>query len=647
LVTPTGAPYYVLQNTAAVETGYPGASTWFGDTPAANSDWVQSNGSGGPLQGYQGPFTQIVWAYVFVTGPNAWAAQPNQATIGFIIDNNPNVQGAVNGVYAATNGAPTYFESLLCLSVPPGGGGVDVFYTTDYYYIPNPGLALVATITKNGWYGFAATYSRDPTGTGTAILTQQVIDVNGNVLGSNTQSPANTPSQSLFGTDEQTLNWQPGQNGFMNNVLAIADVQSYLGAPGAPPVTTINLGYATVGTPVENYGTYATGNQIVLAQASYLESFSFALTGQNVAVEFAIFDSTGPNSGPGVLLYSVSGTISASDSFATLPMATPPSLPAGTYWICELNPAGAITAYSGGSGKACWWAAGAAFVTKPSANVFSGAYSLYATFSSAVVISSLPPNGTIFNRAGLVQTFESNFAGPAAPVSDGFTLVAPNQFINHTPWDGDFGYAPSNINNVSIVKEPLLDGESVLQLSVNGTQGGPWTGAILCTTDSTGKGFSQAGGVFEARMKLPSGQGLWPAFWLDSAAGPNPVVGATSEIDVIEAYTEWTNSYWATVHKWLGGTDTNTNNGFNITPPASPCDGNYHTYTVEITPTYGVLFYMDDVQVAAFQGDITVMGPMSMLLDLEVGGAGLAAASCNGFTIPSHLNCAWMRAWHR
>ena len=56
----------------------------------------------------------------------------------------------MNGVYGPNNGAPSYFESLFALSVPPGGGSVQVFYTTDYGYIPNPGLPLVATITQNG-----------------------------------------------------------------------------------------------------------------------------------------------------------------------------------------------------------------------------------------------------------------------------------------------------------------------------------------------------------------------------------------------------------------------------------------------------------------------------------------------------------------
>jgi len=278
----------------------------------------------------------------------------------------------------------------------------------------------------------------------------------------------------------------------------------------------------------------------------------------------------------------------------------------------------------------------------------AGSVTAVSVATSAVPVpSSLPPNGTVFNRAGLTQTFQSNFTGPTPLVTNSMTKAASDQWIIHTPWNGDFGYSPSNIANVSIVKDPLLDGESVLQLSVNGTNGGPWTGAILSTTDAAGNGFKQVGGVFECRMKLPSGQGLWPAFWLDSCAGPNPVTGVTSEIDVIEIYTEWVNGYWATIHRWLAGVDTNTNNAFQIQPPVSPCDGNYHTYTVEITPTYGVLIYMDDVQVAAFQGDASVSGPMTMLLDLVVGGAGLAASACDGFSLPSNMLVSWVRAWKR
>ncbi|MDQ2855841.1 MAG: glycoside hydrolase family 16 protein, partial [Acidobacteriota bacterium] len=57
-----------------------------------------------------------------------------------------------------------------------------------------------------------------------------------------------------------------------------------------------------------------------------------------------------------------------------------------------------------------------------------------------------------------------------------------------------------------------------------------YTSARLLTKNK----FTQASGRFEARIKLPYGQGLWPAFWMlgadiDSAGWPN-----CGELDIME-----------------------------------------------------------------------------------------------------------------
>lgn len=63
--------------------------------------------------------------------------------------------------------------------------------------------------------------------------------------------------------------------------------------------------------------------------------------------------------------------------------------------------------------------------------------------------------------------------------------------------------------------------------------------------------FSQAYGRFEAKMKLPAGegcQGLWPAFWLlpvDSYYGEWPLSG---EIDIMEARGREGNKADGTIH---------------------------------------------------------------------------------------------------
>ena len=162
----------VITNTSTVQTGWPGASMWFGDLPASNNDWVQSNGTGGPLPGYPGQFTQIVWAYVFVTGPNAWQAQPNQSTAAFIIDNNPNIQNAVNGVYGPNNGAPSYFKSLFALTFSPVAASYRLLY--DRLWVSPETRSAARRYYQAEWIVRLRRYLfRDPTGTGEAILTRR------------------------------------------------------------------------------------------------------------------------------------------------------------------------------------------------------------------------------------------------------------------------------------------------------------------------------------------------------------------------------------------------------------------------------------------------------------------------------------------
>lgn len=79
------------------------------------------------------------------------------------------------------------------------------------------------------------------------------------------------------------------------------------------------------------------------------------------------------------------------------------------------------------------------------------------------------------------------------------------------------------------------------------------------------------GGIFEARIKYPSGKGFWPAFWLLKGAG---TTGVRDEIDVLEAYPNpfdavWHGRYQVTTHLVPGGNtginvDRNTNDAFHI-----------------------------------------------------------------------------------
>ncbi|KGP91078.1 licheninase [Pontibacillus chungwhensis BH030062] len=95
--------------------------------------------------------------------------------------------------------------------------------------------------------------------------------------------------------------------------------------------------------------------------------------------------------------------------------------------------------------------------------------------------------------------------------------------------------------------------------------------------------FSKKYGKFEARMKLPEGQGYWPAFWMmpeDSVYGNWPVSG---EIDIMEAAGNDTSTIGGTIHygeEWPNNTYTGEEYHF----PEGENYTDYHTYSIEWEP---------------------------------------------------------------
>lgn len=106
-------------------------------------------------------------------------------------------------------------------------------------------------------------------------------------------------------------------------------------------------------------------------------------------------------------------------------------------------------------------------------------------------------------------------------------------------------------------------------------------------------------GRFEARMKLPTGQGAWPAFWMlptDWAYGGWPLSG---EIDIMEAINlgmtcpECEGGREDRVHGTLHFGETSPRNSLKgkETHLAAPVTG-FHTYAIEWEPTQ-IRWYVD------------------------------------------------------
>jgi beta-glucanase (GH16 family) len=114
-----------------------------------------------------------------------------------------------------------------------------------------------------------------------------------------------------------------------------------------------------------------------------------------------------------------------------------------------------------------------------------------------------------------------------------------------------------------------------------------YTSARLLTKNE----FSQAYGRFEARIKIPYGQGIWPAFWMlgdniDTAHWPN-----CGEIDIMENIGKEP----AIVHGTFHGPGYSGGSGVSAAyalPVGQKFSDDFHTFAVEWEPNV-MRFYVD------------------------------------------------------
>ena len=183
--------------------------------------------------------------------------------------------------------------------------------------------------------------------------------------------------------------------------------------------------------------------------------------------------------------------------------------------------------------------------------------------------------------------------------------------------DATTGTNPFAITNgvLSITAQRAADGQLP-----NGTS---FTSGVLETASS----FSQQYGYFEVKAKMPTGGGVWPAFWLLPANQT-----ALPELDVVETLGRDPNDVYMTSHT--------AQNGYRLTVSDSLAHidtTQFHTYGVNWTPST-LTWYIDGVAVATQATPPDMNQPMYLILDLAVGGstssfAGAADPSLNSATM--------------
>jgi len=139
--------------------------------------------------------------------------------------------------------------------------------------------------------------------------------------------------------------------------------------------------------------------------------------------------------------------------------------------------------------------------------------------------------------------------------------------------------------------------------------------------------FAQAYGRFEARIKIPAGQGVWPAFWMlgnDITTNGWPKCG---EIDVMENIGREPGIVHGSLHGPSSTVTTSDETSTTTLPNNANFIADFHVYAVEWDPAQ-VKFFVDSNNYVTFQkvnwppnGTWVFDHPFFIILNFAIGGA--------------------------
>jgi len=237
--------------------------------------------------------------------------------------------------------------------------------------------------------------------------------------------------------------------------------------------------------------------------------------------------------------------------------------------------------------------------------------------AAPVAASQASPSNSKVSRWALA--WDDEFNGAKGDVPD------RSKWVIETGGDGwgnnELEYYTNRVENVQVSQGNLIitarrEGYSDSQ--------GVFRGYTSARLKTLGK-FSQRYGRFEARIKIPAGQGVWPAFWLlgdDITQVKWPNCG---EIDIMENIGKEPGTIHGTIHGPGYSGDKGIGSAYTL-PDAKKFADDYHLFAVEWEPQV-IRFYVDDKLYATRTPADLPPGtkwvfdhPFFLVLNLAVGG---------------------------
>ena len=240
-----------------------------------------------------------------------------------------------------------------------------------------------------------------------------------------------------------------------------------------------------------------------------------------------------------------------------------------------------------------------------------------AVSDSPIATTSVPPSDWVLS-------WEDNFQGTGTPAGWSFDTGGYGFGNKQLEWNSNDNAQVSEQGGLTITATKGSGGHDC------------WYGPCEYEGAKIQSSFAQTYGIFEARIKLPAGQGLWPAFWMIPAASQDD---PKEEIDIIETNNKspyLVKGYAHESNVFSYGAEKVLN---------LPISSQFHTYAVEWNPS-GITWTFDGKQYGHIKAypNWPFDQPFIMLLDLEVGGSWPGPPNAST-VFPAKMQVSWIRVY--
>jgi hypothetical protein len=257
------------------------------------------------------------------------------------------------------------------------------------------------------------------------------------------------------------------------------------------------------------------------------------------------------------------------------------------------------------------------------------------------------------------ETFTWSAVGSTPPppptgAPPGFpTLLWSDEFngsaINSSNWTydlGNSGFGNNELQNYTnrSVNARTENGTLIIEARRENLGGSAYTSARLKTEGRRTFGVNT---WVEARIQVPQGQGIWPAFWMLGSSISSIGWPSCGELDIMEMRGQNPFQNLGTMH-WANNDGSHASFGGSVNSSVSLAAG-FHTFAISRTPTT-IRWYLDGTQYheANIAGGINstseFQGQFFIILNVAVGG-NFVGSPDSGTPFPQQMRVDYVRVW--